>query len=280
MDNFINIKTATDFAYLMNLVESSFRSNLILLAQKFKFLVDVFYAGVCSPFHIFRKFFEEGLITFLLFFSTLQKKIMFQYTPSSTTGNAPSPPKKKSQIISLKRNNRTPIPNLKPSTFLENESKVVQRPTIETIILSRSIHSSTKKSNLSTPSTLSTRKDFIHKKDGSQFRSRLSNFLRTAGLCIAVLILSPRNRPTLELLSLEKIKMISLNIGSSSSSIVRGLNARSKKVKAFIIQMYKKRLQRSKNTIINQNGVTISTGGNFIKVADGCPYLKNSRNIQ
>ena len=280
MDSFFNIKTATDFAYLMNLVESSFRSNLIMLAHSFQFFVEIFYAGVCSPFHMLGKLFEEGLIYFLLFFSTLQKRANFHYTFSSTApGALPPPSKRKTQIVTLKRNTN---PIQKP-LIVGREMKIEQQSPVKTIILSRGINTSSKISSISTISALSISKNGVAKNDRSRSRFYLRKILRTFGLCIALLALTPSSKTKLGLLNLEKTKFFFQNIGSID--VVQGLKDRRNRIKTFFIRLYENRFNRSKGTSVlpsNEDGVAIFTGETYPKYAripEGCPYLKSSRNV-
>lgn len=271
MDSYFNMKTVTDFAYLMNLVESSFRSNLMIIAQSFQSFLEIFYAGVCSPFHMIGKLLEEGLIYFLLFFSTLQKRVTFQYTFSSTAAGAPPPSKKKSQTVTLKRNTN-PAP--KP-VILERETKIEERFPVKTIILSRGINPSSKRSALSASNSK------IVKNDRFRPRFKLRNILRTCGLCIALLALTPSSKTKLGLLNFEKTKVFFQNV--RSIDVHQRLKRSRIRIRSFLIRIYENSFNRSKGTSVlpesDEDGVGILTGRTYMKISEGCPYLKGSRNV-
>ena len=266
----MGIKSPADFAYLVNLVEARLRYDITSLARSFQFLFDIFCAGISSPISMLTKALEDGLLYFVLFISNLQRKIMFEFSISSTDENSSPPPRKKTQIISLKKVTSTPIIAMK-----EKEIKVVTALPVPTVAMSRGLYSSVRKTNSQVIVASASPVSIVNKSTPSQPRKWRKTLFRTVGLCLAVVALAPASRNQILSLDLNSVKnsLGKIRFGAAA----RFFSEKKNNLKARVTRAYKNKFRRIKSTqvlpIYVEDGVLTLQGKGFSEVSVGCPFF-------
>lgn len=265
------------------------KSIMKVLTVSLQFIYEIFSSGLSSPVNMVVRMFEGGFMFLFLLFTTMKKIILRNSDSSGGQGPPPDPrppgSKKivKTQISSLKKSSPAPPPP-PPSSFSPPKPPVVKPKTVKTpVAVARPVpvpiqqsSSEVARNQNSSPMMLLT----LPSHDVSSSTTRplplsrkiLRNMWRTACLCLAVLVLAPRNEYNFQ--SIQNLRGLVME-----SNIYQLLISKTKSAQAAILRFYHRKVQgpeRNDAEISTAKASTIPVflGRHNIEISNGCPFLK------
>jgi hypothetical protein len=283
---------------------------LNIVAVNVQFLYEIFCAGWSSPAGMIASVFDKGFMYLLLFFTTM-KKIVPQFNSSGGRGqgppSGPRPPgsKKisKTQIVSLKRNIPATPPPPKPPVVKAPVVKapvvkapvvkapvvkapVAKAPVVKVPVVKAPVVSARPPPMQQSSSESSSRQDTSpvmlltmpnygasSGSTGSLPLSRriLRNMWRTACLCLAALILAPRND-----FNFQSIGNIRVMIQESNTYRLLLSNARS--AQAALLRFYHSIQGPARPDVVipasKEPSLPVFVRRHIAELSNGCPFLK------
>jgi hypothetical protein len=285
---------------------------LNIVAANVQFLYEIFFAGWSSPAGMIASMFDKGFIYLLLFFTTMKKIVpQFNSSGGRGQGppSGPRPPgsKKisKTQIVSLKTNIPAPPPPPPKPPVLKApvvnapvvkapvvkapvvKAPVVKAPVAKVPVVKAPVVSSRPPIMQRSSSESSSRQDTspvmlltmpnYGVSSGSTgplplSRRILRNMWRTACLCLAALILAPRND-----FNFQSIGNIRVMIQESNTYRLLLSNARS--AQAAVLRFYHSKVQSPARPDVvipasKEPSLPVFVRRHIAELSNGCPFLK------
>ena len=260
------------------------KSIIVMLTVSVQFLYEIFCAGLSSPAGMVASVFDKGFMYMLLFFTTM-KKIVPQFNSTGSWGQGPPsdprPPgsKKipKTQILSLKRN--IPAPPPKPPVM---KATVVKTPVVKAPVVSarpppiQQSRSEAPSRQDASPVMLLTFPTYGTSSGSTGAlplsRKILRNMWRTACLCMAVLILAPRNDFTFQ--SIGNIRLLILE-----SNTYKVLLSNARNAQAAALRFYHTKIQGPARPDVatpasKEPSLPVTVRRHISELSNGCPFLK------